>query len=61
MIIATLQVTGTLKPELSVHGGIIKLDLGALLLELDKESFLNLMADLITQAAENQIYVRTLK
>ena len=61
MIIATLQVMGGLKPEFSVHGGIIKLDMGALLLEMDKEYFLNLIGDLVTQAAEHQIYVRTLK
>ena len=52
MIIATLQAMGGLKPELSVHGGIVKLDMGALLLEMDKETFLNLIADLIKQSAK---------
>lgn len=61
MMIATLQTNMPLKPELSVHGDIVKIDLGALLLEMDKESFKNMMADLITQAAAHQIYVLTLK
>ncbi len=61
MMIVTLQTMGTLRPAMSVHGDIIKLDLGALLLEMDKESFLNLIGDIITQAAEHQIYIRTLK
>ncbi len=61
MMIVTLQTMGTLRPAMSVHGDIIKLDLGALLLEMDKESFLNLIGDIITQAGEHQIYIRTLK
>ena len=58
MIIVTLQTAGTLAPTLSVHGGIIKIDLGALLLEMDAEQFLNMMSDLITQAARNEIFVK---
>jgi len=57
MIIATLQAFGTLKPELSVHGFIVKIDLGALLLEMDTETFKNMMADLVTQAAKNEIHI----
>ena len=60
MIIATLQASGTLTPTLSVHGGIIKIDLGALLLEMDKETFKNIITDLITQAARHEIYVPSL-
>jgi len=52
MIIATLQTNSALTPTLSVHGGIVKLDMGALLLEMDKETFLNLIADLIKQSAK---------
>ena len=57
-MIVTLQTMGTLAPALSVHGGIIKIDLGALLLEMDAEQFLNMMSDLITQAARNEIFVK---
>lgn len=60
MMIVTLQTTGTLKPELSVHGGIIKIDLGVLLVEVDKEGFKDMVTDLITQAARNQIYIPSL-
>jgi len=52
MMIVTLQTNFILTPSMSVHGSIIKLDLGALLLEMDKDSFLNLIADLIKQSAK---------
>jgi len=52
MIVITLQTRENISPLLSVHGGIVKLDLGALLLEMDKETFLNLIADLIKQSAK---------
>jgi hypothetical protein len=61
MVIVTAQAIGTLKPEMSVHGDIIKIDLGAILIELDKEGFKDLISDLITQAAKHQIYIRNLK
>jgi hypothetical protein len=57
MIIATLQTNSALTPTLSVHGGIIKLDMGALLLEMDTETFKTMMADLVTQAAKNEIHI----
>lgn len=60
MMIVTLQTMGTLKPTLSVHGDTIKIDLGALLIETDKDDFRNMITDLITQAAAHQIYIRTL-
>ena len=52
MMIVTLQTGGTLAPTLSVHGGIIKIDLGALLLEMDKDTFRNIIYDLTKQAAD---------
>ena len=52
MMIVTLQTNAALAPVLSVHGGIIKIDLGTLLLEMDTESFRNLIYDLTKQAAE---------
>jgi hypothetical protein len=61
MMIVTLQTNGTLKPNLSVHGDTIKIDLGALLIEADTQGFKDMITDLITQAAEHQIYIRTLK
>jgi len=61
MMVVTFQTVVKFKPFLSVHGDIVKIDLGALLMEMDKEYFLNLIGDLVTQAAEHQIYVRTLK
>lgn len=60
-MIVTLQTNATLTPDLTVHGDIVKLDMGALLLEMDKDSFVDLIADIVTQAAEHQIYIRTLK
>lgn len=57
MMIVTLQTMGTLRPALSIHGGIIKIDLGGLLLEMDTESFKLFFTDLITQAAEHQIEI----
>ena len=60
MIIATLQAMGTLKPELSLHGGIIKIDLGALLLEMDVESFVRIVGDLEAQAAKYD-YLKPIK
>ncbi len=59
MMIVTLQAAGTLAPTLSVHGDIVKIDLGALLIEVDKESFKNMIGDLATQAAHFQIYIPT--
>ena len=60
-MIATLQTMGTLKPRLSVHGDHVKIDLGALLIEVDKTEFKNMIGDLITQAAGFEIYVPTLR
>lgn len=60
MMIVTLQTNMPLSPELSVHGGMIKIDLGALVLEMDTETFKNTITDLITQAAKNQIYIPSL-
>ena len=57
MMIVTLQTHGTLSPTLSVHGGIIKIDLGALLLEMDVQEFKNQIRGLTIQAAQNGIYV----
>ncbi len=56
MMIVTLQTAGTLAPTLSVHGGIIKIDLGALLLEMDADSFVDLIACITTQAVELGVY-----
>jgi len=56
-MIVTLQTNSALKPALSVNGGIVKLDMGALLLEMDKETFKTMMANLVTQAAENEIHI----
>lgn len=55
-MIVTLQTMGTLSPTLSVHGGIIKIDLGALLLEMDTEEFKNIIANLTLQAKEKGVY-----
>lgn len=60
MIIVTLQTEMDLHPALSVHGEIIKIDLGALLLEMDIRRFKVIITDLITQAAKNQIYIPSL-
>ncbi len=57
MMIVTLQTAGTLAPRLSVHGGIIKIDLGALLLEMDTEEFKTIMYDLNAQAAKYEVYI----
>ena len=51
MIIVTLQTMGSLKPSLSVHGGTVKIDLGALVIEADTQGFQDMMTDLIVQAA----------
>jgi len=59
MMIATLQTNSALTPTLSVHGGIIKLDMGALLLEMDTETFKGLVRNLIDQATEHQIEIWT--
>lgn len=59
MIIATLQVMGSLKPELSVHGDIVKIDLGLLLLEMNKETFITTVDSLIFQASKFEVYIRT--
>jgi len=60
MLIVTLQTNASLSPAMSVHGSIIKLDLGALLLEMDTETFKNILTDLITQAAMHNIYIPSL-
>ena len=54
-MIVTLQTHGTLTPVLSVRGGMIKIDLGALLLEMDTEGFKKMMEDIFTQATELDI------
>ncbi len=50
MFIATLQTSQALKPQMSVHGDIVKLDLGALLIEIDRDGFKELLAVLTNQA-----------
>lgn len=47
---------GTLSPTLSVLGGIIKINLGALLLEMEKNEFKNIIATLTVQAEEKGVY-----
>ena len=61
MMIVTLQTTQTLKSNLSVHGDFVKIDLGALLIEVDKEGFKEMMGDLFTQAEKHGIYLVALK
>ncbi len=56
MMIVTLQTNSTLSPSMSVHGEIVKLDLGALLIEMDTDSFVDLIADITTQAVKNGVY-----
>lgn len=56
MMIVTFQTEMDLHPALSVHGEIIKIDLGALLLEMDKETFKNMIANLTNQAEKFGVY-----
>jgi hypothetical protein len=57
MLIVTAQTVCTPMAGLTVRGDIVKIDLGAILIEMDKEGFKKLITDLITQAAKNQIYI----
>jgi hypothetical protein len=50
MIVAALSVDGTLKPSLSVHGDVVKINLGVLLIEADRQTFKDMITDLIQQA-----------
>ena len=61
MVIVTAQAIGTLKPEMSVHGDIVKVDLGSIIIEVDKGGFKDLITDLINQAAKHQIYFQYFK
>ena len=56
MITVTLQTTGTLKPEMSVHGDIVKLDMGALLIEADRVAFREFIKHILSRAAEHEMY-----
>ena len=56
MMIVTLQMMGIPKPELSVHGDIVKIDLGALLIEVDQQGFIDMISDLKNQAADHGVY-----
>lgn len=60
-MIVTLQTGETLAPKLSVRGGMIKIDLGALLIEMDIEEFKHTIADLTTQVAEHGIYDQSIR
>jgi len=50
-MIVTVQTEIPIKPAVSVHGDMIKCDMGVLLLEFDKESFTNFVYEIIQQAA----------
>ncbi len=56
MMIVTLQTWGSLAPKLSVHGVMIKIDLGVLLLEMNTEEYKNIIANLTVQAKEKGVY-----
>lgn len=57
MIVATLQTPGVLKPTLSKYGDILKLDFGALLIEADIQTFIQMITDLIINAEEFDINI----
>jgi len=57
MVIVTLQTMGTLKPNLSVYGDTVKVDLGALVIEADTKGFKDMIRDLIVQAAAFDINI----
>ena len=57
-MIVTLQTDMDLHPALSVHGGIIKVDLGALVMEMDIDEFKNIIITLVNQAAAHEIYFK---
>jgi hypothetical protein len=49
-MIVTLQTKIDLKPQVSVHGDMIKCDLGALLLEFEAKTFKDFVDEVIRQA-----------
>ena len=55
MIVAAVSVDGTIKPSLSVHGDIVKIYLGVLLIEADKKTFKDMIKDLVEQALKFDI------
>jgi len=54
-MIVTLQTNVPLKPIVTVHGDMIKCDLGALILEFDREGFNNFVYEVIHQAIEQDV------
>jgi len=54
-MIVTLTTNVPLKPVVTVHGDMIKCDLGALLIEFDREGFNNFVYEVVHQAIERDI------
>ncbi len=54
-MIVTLQTNLPIKPVVSVHGDMIKCDMGSLLIEFDREGFRNFVYEVISQAIKQGV------
>ena len=55
MMIATLGTMTPLSPILSIHGNLVKIDIGALVIEFDIVGFKSFVSEILLQSARLEI------